>query len=270
LATPPRGYFSQRLESIEWGCILAAGWYDPEAVNTPSDPFAETTLKIVATNDDGYDQAGLAALVAALKPLGEVTVVAPAAPQSSVGHQVTMRLPIRVDRMDGHTYVVHATPADCTRLAVKALVPDADWVIAGINPGANLGSDVYQSGTVAAAREAAILGVHAIAFSQYIAPEWTVDWPAARLQATKCIAAIFKKPLEPGQFWNINLPSPINTDSVLAQRICPLDKHPHRYRYVEDDGIFRYRGVIHDRPRSAGSDVDVCFGGMISVTLMEI
>ncbi|MFO7714965.1 5'/3'-nucleotidase SurE [Desulfosarcina sp.] len=227
-------------------------------------------MNFVLTNDDGFDQPGLAALVEAVEPLGRITVVAPATPQSNMGHQVTMKQPIRVHRPDGRTYIVHATPADCTRLALKQFVPDADWVIAGINPGANLGSDVYQSGTVAAVREAAILGVRAVAFSQYIAPNWTVDWPSAQLQTAQCLAAILKQPLEPGQFWNVNLPSPIHADSVLGQRVCPLDKHPHRYRYVEDEGVFHYRGIIHDRPRSAGSDVDVCFGGMIAITRMEI
>ncbi|MDX2455146.1 5'/3'-nucleotidase SurE, partial [Desulfosarcina sp.] len=85
-------------------------------------------MKIVVTNDDGYDQPGLAALVESVKPLADVFVVAPATPQSNVGHRVTMREPIRVDRLDEGTYVVHATPADCTRLAVKQLVPDAEWV----------------------------------------------------------------------------------------------------------------------------------------------
>jgi 5'-nucleotidase len=166
--------------------------------------------------------------------------------------------------------VVHATPADCSRLAIKQLVPDVDWVIAGINPGANLGSDVYQSGTVAAAREAAILGVRAIAVSQYIAPGWIIDWLAAKVQVAKCIPAILKRPLAAGQFWNINLPSPIIANSAPIQRVCPLDKHPHRYRYVKDAEVYRYRGIIHDRPRSNGSDVDVCFGGMIAISLMEI
>ncbi len=149
-------------------------------------------MKIVVTNDDGYDQPGLAALVESVKALGEVWVVAPATPQSNVGHRVTMRKPIRVDCSDSHTFVVHATPADCTRLAVKQLVPDVDWVIAGINPGANLGSDVYQSGTVAAAREAAILGVRAMAVSQYIARDWTVDWPAARCRLPGFLASILE------------------------------------------------------------------------------
>ena len=227
-------------------------------------------MRIVITNDDGYDQPGLATLVEVVKPLGDVIVVAPAAPQSNVGHRVTMREPICVDRLDGHTYVVQATPADCTRLAVKQLVPGVEWVIAGINPGANLGSDVYQSGTVAAAREAAILGIRAVAVSQYIAPDWTVDWQATRMQVAQCLPAILKKPLVPGQFWNFNLPSPITSGTVLTHRFCPLDKHPHRYRYIEDAGGYRYQGIIHDRPRSVGSDVEVCFGGKIAITLMEI
>lgn len=227
-------------------------------------------LKIVITNDDGYDQPGLTALAQALRPLGDVTVVAPAAPQSNVGHRVTMKAPIRVDLTETDTYVVHGTPADCSRLAIKAIVPDADWVVAGINPGANLGSDVYQSGTVAAAREAAILGKRAMALSQYIARDWTIDWPASQLHAARQLAALLALPLTAGQFWNVNLPSPITTDGAVAYRFCPADKHPHRYRYTKDADGYHYEGVIHDRPRTAGSDVDVCFSGMIAVTRMEI
>ncbi|BBO84313.1 5'-nucleotidase SurE [Desulfosarcina ovata subsp. sediminis] len=227
-------------------------------------------MKIVITNDDGYDQPGLAALVQALTPLGEITVVAPAAPQSNVGHRVTMRDPIRVEQPNSRMYVVHATPADCTRLALKAFVPDANWVVAGINPGANLGSDVYQSGTVAAAREASILGVRAVAISQYIAPQWTIPWPAVQRLAAHLLPIILTQPLAIGQFWNINLPSPLDTKIMPIHRFCSLDKHPHHYRYSEENGTYHYHGIIHDRPRSTGSDVDVCFGGMISVTRLEI
>jgi 5'-nucleotidase len=181
-----------------------------------------------------------------------------------------MKTPIQVDRMNDHHFVVHGTPADCSRLAIKAIAPDADWVIAGINPGANLGSDVYQSGTVAAAREAAILGKKAIAVSQYIAPDWTVDWPAAQAQVSRLLPSILNLKLNPQQFWNINLPSPIDLNSNPGHRTCPLDKHPHQYRYAQQDGAYLYKGIIHDRPRSTGSDVDVCFNGTIAVTRMEI
>ena len=227
-------------------------------------------LKIVVTNDDGYDQPGLAALVDAVQPFGQVWIVAPATPQSNVGHRVTMREPIRVDRPDGQTHVVHATPADCTRLTIKELVPGVDWIFAGLNPGANLGSDVYQSGTVAAAREAALLGVRSVAVSQYIAAGISIDWKAAQIQTHRCLADILGSPLKAGQFWNVNLPSPITADTKLDIQFCPLDTNPHRYRYVQDNGGYLYKGIIHDRPRTAGSDVDVCFGGRISVTRLEI
>lgn len=227
-------------------------------------------LKIVITNDDGYDQPGLSVLVEALSPFGEIIVIAPATAQSNIGHQVTMKAPIRVDRIDEGMFVIHATPADCTRLAVKQLVPDLDWLVAGINPGANLGSDVYQSGTVAAAREAAILGVRAAAVSQYIAADWTVDWTAALRQAGRCLPEIMQLPLAPGQFWNVNLPSPITADDTPALQRCPLDRNPHRYRFNRRNGWYHYEGVIHDRPRTKGSDVDICFNGMISLTRMEV
>ena len=227
-------------------------------------------MKIVVTNDDGYDHPGLSALVETAARFGDVTVVAPATPQSYVGHRVTVREPILVERPSQNTFIVHGTPADCSRLAVKALVPDVDWIMAGINLGANLGSDVYQSGTVAAAREAAILGVRAVAVSQYIAAGCSVDWPAAHTQLIRCLPALLNPPLAPGRFFNVNLPSPIRAEDSLHHQFCPLDKHPHSYRYVENRGIYRYEGVIHDRPRAPGSDVDVCFGGAISVSLLEI
>ena len=227
-------------------------------------------MKIVVTNDDGYDHPGLAVLVEAVAMLGETTVAAPAIPQSNVGHRVTMREPILVDQSDEGTYVVHATPADCVRLAVKQWVPDVDWIFAGVNQGANLGTDVYQSGTVAAAREAAILGIRAAAVSQYIAADQTVDWPAAQAHTTRCLAEILQRSLRPGKFWNINLPSPLRTDSTPQIRFCPLDTHPHHYRYTREEGNYRYRGIIHNRPRTLGSDVDVCFKGEISMTRMEI
>ncbi len=227
-------------------------------------------LKIVLTNDDGYGEPGLTVLADVVRPWGDVILVAPRLPQSGVGHRVTMRDPLKVQCVAPNHYVVDGTPADCTRLALKSLVPEARWVMAGINPGANLGSDVYQSGTVAAVREAAILGVKGIAVSQYIGPLRTVDWVAAGLHLSKLLPRVMQKPCTQGQFWNINLPSLLTTDAYATHQFCPLDKHPHRYSFAETGDGFQYQGVIHDRPYTAGSDVAVCFGGEISITCMEI
>ncbi len=227
-------------------------------------------MKIVVTNDDGYGEPGLQALLEAAQTLGEVIVIAPLEPHSFISHRVTVKEPLRVDRPDNGRYIVHGSPADCTRLALKSLVPDADWVLAGINPGANLGNDVYQSGTVAAAREAAILGVRSLAVSQYIAPGQIIDWPAARYHTARVLAELITKELPRGQFWNMNLPSPLSPDRDVPWQMCPRDRHAHNYRFVEKKDRFHYEGNIHDRPRSPGSDVEICFGGDISITRMEI
>ena len=227
-------------------------------------------MKIVITNDDGYGEPGIEALRSELQKLGEVIVVAPKMPHSFAGHRVTMKDEIQVDQISARKFVIHGAPADCTRLALKQLAPDADWVVAGINPGANLGTDVYQSGTVAAAREAAILGVKAIAISQYVSRGQSITWEHTRRHAAGIIETLVKQVLHPGQYWNVNLPHPLNGSVPLGHVICPLDKNPHDYTYTRAGNAYRYKGIMHNRPRDAGGDVDVCFGGRISVTRLEI
>jgi 5'/3'-nucleotidase SurE len=128
-------------------------------------------MRFLITNDDGYDAPGLMALYRALKPLGEVTVVAPLTCHSSKGHAVDTKNALRVERRHvdpyGPIHIAHASPADCIRVGLKHVMQEKpDFVIAGINPGANLGVDMFYSGTAAAAREAALLGVPAIALSR--------------------------------------------------------------------------------------------------------
>ena len=227
-------------------------------------------MKFIITNDDGYGEPGLEALVEAARALGDVVVAAPKDPHSFISHRVTVKEPLRVDQPENGRFIVHGSPADCTRVALKNLAPDADWVMAGINPGANLGTDVYQSGTVAAAREAAILGVRSLAISQYVAPGQALDWAAARHHTALVLAEIIEKHLAPGEFWNVNLPSPLDLDKEVPRQLCPRDRHAQSYRFAEKDGHYHYTGTIHDRPYSRSSDVAVCFGGKIAVTRMEI
>ena len=124
-------------------------------------------MKFLVTNDDGIDAPGLAALVNVARTLGEPTVVAPAGPQSGVSHAVTWREGVRIEPRDEGRFAIHGTPADCTRLGLLHLVPKAKWILSGINHGANLGADVYYSGTVAAVREALLHGWPGIAVSHY-------------------------------------------------------------------------------------------------------
>ena len=136
-------------------------------------------MKFLLTNDDGIDAPGLATLEQALTPLGDCIVVAPTVAHSGCSHQVTSHDLLKITTTGIGRYAIDGTPADCVRLGILHIVPDADWVIAGVNDGGNLGVDVYMSGTVAAAREATLLGKPAIAFSQYRRQQQVFDWPAA-------------------------------------------------------------------------------------------
>jgi len=216
-------------------------------------------LKIILTNDDGIDAPGLKTLCKCLHQKGELIVVAPRGPQSGIAHKVTTRVPVQVDEVGKNRYSVHGTPADCTRIALKKIAPDADWVIAGINPGANLGSDVYNSGTVAAAREAAILGVKAIAISQYIARDNQIDWDITGHCAEMVLKMLVEQELLPEYFWNVNLPHPLDKDKVPAVKFCGLDTNPHFYDYTRNGNLYEYLGSIHARPREPGRDVHSCF-----------
>jgi 5'-nucleotidase len=216
-------------------------------------------LKIVLTNDDGIDAAGLQMLYQCVRNSGQVFIVAPDRPRSGIGHRVTTRSPLRAEQLDDGKYSVDGTPADCVRLALKKLAPDADWLIAGINPGANLGTDVYNSGTVAAAREAAILGVRSIAISQYIAKNREVDWDITGHHAGPILKMLMAKELAKSYFWNVNLPHPLIKDAEVPFQFCGLDTHPHKYDYLINDNEYSYDGSIHERPRDAGTDVAVCF-----------
>lgn len=128
-------------------------------------------MRILISNDDGIFSPGLIALAEVASQFGEVVIFAPDFEQSAVGHAITIRRPLqyhRVKMMKGfETYRVNGTPADCVAMGLYHL-GGADLVLSGINLGSNLGSDVWHSGTVAAAKQGVILGVPAIAFSQVI------------------------------------------------------------------------------------------------------
>jgi 5'-nucleotidase len=228
-------------------------------------------VKIILTNDDGIDAPGLQILNRCVQDVADVIIVAPADPQSGIGHRVSVRVPIRVQELQTGIYRVEGTPADCSRIALKHLAPDADYLIAGINPGANLGSDVYNSGTVAAAREAAILGTRSIAISQYIARDEQIDWEATGYQAGPVLKMLMARKLPDTHFWNVNLPHPLDKDARRAFQFCGLDTNPHKYEYTKNGDEYIYQGSIHERPREPGTDVAVCFDeGKISITRMAV
>jgi 5'-nucleotidase len=235
--------------------------------------MAERAMRtLLLTNDDGVDAPGIDALAAATEGLGERRVVAPFGPYSGCGHVVTTHRPIPVVRRDDGRIAVEGTPADCVRLALHHLEPGLSWVVSGINAGGNLGTDVHHSGTVAAVREAVIHGRPGVAVSQYMARGRTVDWGRSALWAAGVLRDLLGRPWQPGTFWSVNLPHPEPGGPEPTVVFCPLDPSPLPLAYrLEGDGrVAHYCGDYFSRARVAGSDVDVCFGGDIAVTLVRV
>ena len=226
-------------------------------------------MKLLLTNDDGIDAPGLEVLERTVRRLGEVIVVAPAEAQSGVGHKLTTDRPIPVERIDAGRYSVGASPADCVRIGLTELAPDASWVLAGVNRGANLGADVYTSGTVAAAREGALLGCRALAISQYVAKGQPVDWEVAHRRAGPVLERLLSRELAEGEYWNVNLPHSSH-DADVGVLFCALDTRPLGVAYRKEEGAFIYDAVYHERPRQPGRDVDVCMSGRVSVTRLVL
>ncbi len=170
-------------------------------------------MRILLTNDDGYDAPGLAALAQACAHLGELTVVAPAKAQSAMSHAITLHRPLAVrgplvtPGLPAHTFSVEGRPADCVKLALANLLPQRpDLVLSGINAGANIGVNVLYSGTTAAAREAAIQGIPAIALSLHLSKARQERWDVAVDYARWALDRLLTRPLTPGDLLNVNLP----------------------------------------------------------------
>jgi 5'-nucleotidase len=228
-------------------------------------------MKLLLSNDDGIDAPGLDALLAAARDFGTPVVVAPATPQSGMSHTVTWDRSVRLETRGSDRWAVHGTPADCARLGLLRVVPDAKWVLSGVNEGGNLGADVYYSGTVAAVREAVLHGWPGIAFSQYRRTGLGPDWPRATRWTARVLAEVLPRPIEPGLFYNVNLPNLAPGDAEPEIVFCPLDPHPLPLSYRhEENGHHFYDGDYQSRQRKPGADVDVCFGGRISVTAVRL
>lgn len=165
---------------------------------------------ILITNDDGIFADGLRQLGAAAGTLGEVWVVAPETEQSAISHAISLYDPLRVRKIslngDSYGYGVLGTPADSVKIAIRALLPrKPDLVISGINDGANVGINVFYSGTVSAAREAAMLGVPAMAVSIARKKNPPFEWAVPHIRAVG--RWILSNGLPPGVSLNVNVPA---------------------------------------------------------------
>lgn len=238
-------------------------------------------MHVLITNDDGPESDGLTALHAALEPRADVSVVVPDRERSACSHTAGLDRPISVAKYRhaemGDIHLVDGWPADCVRLAIAALLSrPVDWVISGINRGANIGVDVFYSGTVAAAREAAIQGIPAIAFSQFIRPQTPPDWK----QASRLAAMLFDHLTRLGpprpHYWNVTFPAPSADREPPAVDVVRLSTEALPLRYAPEPptdaspGGYRYHGVYLDRSQAEGTDVQAVFSGRVAVTPMHL
>jgi 5'-nucleotidase len=175
---------------------------------------------ILISNDDGINSEGLHKLHEALKPLGEVYIVAPDRDQSAVSHSLSLHRPLRIEQMSDNIYIVDGTPTDCINLAINGILKDRkpDLVVSGINKGENLGDDITYSGTVSAAMEGALLGINSIAIS--LATKVNFNFDAASQYSRMIANYVLEKKLPEDTVLNVNIPNlPVgNIKGVLVTR----------------------------------------------------
>ncbi len=237
-------------------------------------------MKFLITNDDGWTAQGLRILAEVVQEFGEVWIVAPELPMSGISHQITFEQPLKLVEHERRVFSLSGTPADCVRIATTQLNIEFDWIFSGINNGANLGTDIYVSGTVAATREAAIHGCRSIAFSQYRRKfQLEYDWAKTRKLATQVLPSFIDQMEEhrPGTAININFPDQhhladgeLPFEGEVNVINCDVDRNPLPAEYrLDADGHFVYCSKYDQRPRSPGSDVEICFSGSISVSKLK-
>lgn len=165
--------------------------------------------RVLLTNDDGIEARGLKLLYKIMRGLcRDVWIVAPEVEQSGASHSLTLHRPLRVRRLGPRRFAVDGTPTDCVLLALKNLIRDKRpaLVISGINGGANLGDDVTYSGTVAAAMEATLLGVPAIALSMTYRDRGKIQWATAERHVPEVIRRLVAQPWPRNTLINVNFP----------------------------------------------------------------
>jgi len=233
-------------------------------------------MKILLTNDDGYNAPGILALYEILGSHHEVMLVAPDREKSAVGHGITLNEPMRVDRVNlnsgGEGYSVTGTPADCVKLGLfKFYTSPPDLVISGINPGSNTGVNLNYSGTAGAAREAALNGILGIAVSIFRKREVS-DFNSMAQFIAQLINKIGDCNIPPGVFLNINSPDiPIDEAcgvKITRQASYNLSKRFEKRVDPRSQSYYWYGGM--DKIAGEGNtDVNALLENYISITPVQ-
>jgi 5'-nucleotidase len=208
---------------------------------------------ILITNDDGVDAPGITALAAALREEADVVVAAPDRERSATSHSISLDRPLRVDERDAGVFAIDGTPVDCVYLALLHLVPRRpDLCVSGINNGYNLGSDIFYSGTVAGALEAALRDVPAIALS--LERRRPPDFSHAAGFASTLVREVLargERAIPGGALLNVNLPG----GTIDGYQVTRLGKRVYRDQVVVREDLRGQAYYWIGGPEEAGTDI---------------
>lgn len=240
-------------------------------------PLDLSRARILVTNDDGYLATGIGILEKIARSLSkDVWVVAPESEQSAVSHSLTIRSPLRIRQLKGNRYAVNGTPTDCVLLAVQHIMKDKrpTLCLSGINRGANLGDDVTYSGTVAAAMEATLLGVPAIALSQVTTHPHPAKWATAEKHAVRTIKSLVKMAWPRNVLINVNFPD-VTAASVKGVQAVSMGRHKIGDNLVENidprgEPYYWIGSMRQEDATVKGADIHAARGGWITATPIYI
>ncbi|MCL5015815.1 MAG: 5'/3'-nucleotidase SurE [Firmicutes bacterium] len=235
-------------------------------------------LQILLTNDDGIDAEGLSSLARVLRDGADVYVVSPELERSAMGHAITMHKPLHADLVtafDGaqKAWRINGTPSDCVKLGVEILMPQKpDLVLSGVNHGANLGRDIYYSGTVSAAMEGMFLGVPSIALSYDGQDSEGLKWAAEFTQ--RWIHSQWFRVPPTGVLYNVNFPA-LSRGVPSFMRWVRLGRHEYAndfHKRVDPRGreYFWLAGRPQDTGEDVNTDVGALMAGNITITPLHM
>jgi 5'-nucleotidase len=226
--------------------------------------------RILITNDDGVHAEGIRALADVLRPVGDITVVAPIQESSAIGHALTLRRPLRTETVGPNVFAIDGTPTDCVNIAITHILDDKpDLIVSGINKGWNLGDDVTYSGTVSGALEGALLLIPSIAISAERVGDIYDFGPSARAAAIVS-EAVLDRGMPKFTLLNVNVPAGRNKGfrvTVQARRnhvtsvSKRVDPRKQAYYWIEEG---QNDWEPHDR-----SDYQAVRDGYISITPLQ-
>jgi 5'-nucleotidase len=236
-------------------------------------------MLILLTNDDGITAPGILAMYRELTKLGEVVVVAPETVQSGTGHGITLHMPLLTSRVtieNGFSgTAVDGRPADCVKLAINQLMPkQPDLVVSGMNAGANVGINVLYSGTVAAAIEAAFLGLPAIATSLHLRDDVPTDFARGAKMCREAIETILERGLSGGEVVSVNVPALLPNQAAAGVKVVRQCTRPWVDTYERRTDpygrvYFWNNSVFGLGETEADTDVAALRDGFVTITPLQ-